>query len=68
MHTRTKPTDEPTLGQKIKEARENLAYWRRQKCIALNPIQRAHAGGLASLWENQLKTLNSQSIPVQFQP
>lgn len=38
----------------IREAMENAQYWRRQKALCLQPEDRAHAGGLMLLWENQL--------------
>lgn len=65
--TSTKPPEGPTLAQRLTEARENLAYWRRRKEISRNPAQAAHAGGLEILWRAQVNSLVKIAIPAKFQ-
>lgn len=48
------PTLRQSLEKSIKESRENIAYWTRQKVLALNPKAKAEAGARVLLWQGNL--------------
>lgn len=53
--TNPTPTLRQSLEATIKESRENIAYWTRQKVLAINPQAKAEAGARVLLWQGNLK-------------
>lgn len=45
--------------RKLREARENAAYWIRQKALRTNPAARAEAGALVIAWQMQIQILTA---------
>lgn len=48
------------LTAKLKEAMENVAYWRAARVRALNPEVKVRAGALLAAWEMQVHALEQQ--------
>lgn len=45
----------------IKDSRENVVYYRRQKALSTQPGARAHFGALATLWQSNLTALEKKA-------
>jgi hypothetical protein len=49
-----------TTLTKIREARENITYWKRQKALRTEHTARVEAGARVLLWEQQLHAHQSR--------
>lgn len=52
------------LAAKLTNAREELAYWRKQKVLRTNPIAKADAGARIIAWQYQVTTLTEKLTPA----
>lgn len=50
--------------RKLKEARENLVYWRGQKLLRTNPQAIADAGARVQAWQYQVNILSEKLTPA----
>jgi len=55
IHRKTIAATAAELEAALKDATENLAYWKRQAVIRENPTAKAEAAGLAGAWEYTVK-------------
>lgn len=42
------------LGERLRDARDSAAYWKRQEVQAESPVHRVRAAGLNKLWTKQV--------------
>ena len=48
------------VHQRLREAKENLEYWRAARFRALREEDKARAGALATLWQMQIDALEAR--------
>lgn len=58
--TKTNISERMRVASDLKEARESLAYWKRQAVLRENRFAKVDAGARVLVWESQIKTLEAK--------